>query len=101
MSRCLALCGAAELPCGQEAIGDNDPVRRGTQRHNVDWTTYNRVHEETVHDRRQVADGGQARADARELFSVRDTVRSEPVLKSAGLHLRTRLRLSHDRGPPN
>src|SRR4029077_19027872 len=27
--------------------------------------------------------------------------RSEPVLKSAGLHLRRRLRLSHDRGPPH
>src|SRR3979411_2969133 len=26
--------------------------------------------------------------------------RSQPVLKSAGLHLRRRLRLSHDRGPP-
>src|ERR1700680_4066476 len=26
--------------------------------------------------------------------------RSEPVLKSAGLHLRRRLRLSYDRGPP-
>src|SRR6516225_1115429 len=28
-------------------------------------------------------------------------VRSEPTLKSAGLHLRRRLRLSHDRGPPH
>jgi hypothetical protein len=26
--------------------------------------------------------------------------RSEPTSKSAGLHLKTRLRLSHDRGPP-
>jgi hypothetical protein len=27
--------------------------------------------------------------------------RSEPTLKSAGLHLKERLRLSHDRGPPH
>src|SRR3954452_20340841 len=27
--------------------------------------------------------------------------RSEPTSKSAGLHLRRRLRLSHDRGPPH
>jgi hypothetical protein len=32
--------------------------------------------------------------------AARRSVRVVPVLKSAGLHLRKRLRLSHDRGPP-
>jgi hypothetical protein len=54
MSRPLALRGAAELPCRQEEIGDDDPVRRGTQGHNLDRITYDSVYEKNVHNRREV-----------------------------------------------
>src|ERR1700732_409342 len=40
------------------------------------------------------------RGTAEAMPSPSRRARSEPIPKSAGLHLRRRLRLSHDRGPP-